>query len=139
MAVMRPDELGRIVAVDEFEAAARAKLTVMAYEYLASGAADEVTLRENRLAFERIRLLPRHLVDVSGIDTGCTLFGQVHPFPFARPTGYHKLFQPMENWRRCAGPMRAKLRSLPRFFRRGSRRDERRLRSSSGVPALSES
>jgi 4-hydroxymandelate oxidase len=93
MAVMTADELGRIVAVDEFEAVARAKLTAMAYEYLASGAADEATLRENRLAFERIRLLPRHLVDVSGIDTRCTLFGQVHPFPILlAPAGYHKLF-----------------------------------------------
>lgn len=90
---MTAEELAQIVAVDEFEAVARVTLTGMAYEYLASGAADEITLRENRRAFERIRLLPRHLVDVSGIDTGCTLFGQVHPFPvLLAPTGYHKLF-----------------------------------------------
>jgi 4-hydroxymandelate oxidase len=93
MAVMEIEDIAHIVAVDEFEAAARAKLTTMAYEYLASGAADEVTLRENRLAFDRIRLLPRHLVDVSKIDTSCTLFGRDHPFPILlAPTGYHKLF-----------------------------------------------
>jgi 4-hydroxymandelate oxidase len=67
----------------------------MAYEYLASGVADEWTLGENRRAFERIRLLPRHLVDVSRIDTRSTLFGRVHPFPILlAPTGYHKLFHP---------------------------------------------
>ena len=35
----------------------------MAYDYYASGANDEVTLRENRAAYERITLLPRVLVD----------------------------------------------------------------------------
>jgi 4-hydroxymandelate oxidase len=92
---MTTEELDRIVAVDEFEAAARSTLTNMAYEYLASGAADEITLRENRRAFDRIPLLPRHLVDVSRIDTTCHLFGRTHPFPILlAPTGYHKLFHP---------------------------------------------
>jgi len=40
----------------------------MAYDFYASGANDEVTLRENRAAFERITLLPRMLVDVSARD-----------------------------------------------------------------------
>lgn len=95
MTVMTTEELNRIVAVDEFEAAARSKLSIMAYEYLASGAADELTLRENRRAFDRIHLLPRHLIDVSRIDTACSLFGRTHPFPILlAPTGYHKLFHP---------------------------------------------
>lgn len=37
----------------------------MAYDYYASGGNDEVKLRENRSAYERITLLPRMLVDVS--------------------------------------------------------------------------
>lgn len=92
---MTTDDLARIVTLDEFEAIARSKLSRMAYEYLASGTADEITLNENRRAFERIRLIPRHLVDVSRIDTACTLFGRAYPFPFLlAPTGYHKLFHP---------------------------------------------
>jgi 4-hydroxymandelate oxidase len=95
MSLMTTEELDRIVAVDEFESVARSKLTIMAYEYLASGAADEVTLHENRRAFDRIRLLPRHFVDVSRIDTTFSLFGSRHPFPILlAPTGYHKLFHP---------------------------------------------
>lgn len=95
MAEMTAEELAAIVTVDDFETLAHAKLSAMAYEYLASGAGDEVTLGENRLAFDRIRLAPRHLVDVSKIDTACTLFGRAHAFPILlAPTGYHKLFHP---------------------------------------------
>ena len=36
------------------EAAARGRLTALAYEYYVGGANDEVTVRENRLAFERL-------------------------------------------------------------------------------------
>ena len=45
----------------EYEAAARAALPAMIYDYIARGAADEVTLRSNRLAFDHWRLLPRVL------------------------------------------------------------------------------
>ena len=41
----------------ELEERARAVLPPMAYGYYASGANDEVTLRENRSAYERIALL----------------------------------------------------------------------------------
>ena len=44
---------------------ARELLPQTAYDYYASGANDEITLRENRVAYERIALLPRMLVDVS--------------------------------------------------------------------------
>lgn len=38
------------------------------WDYYSTGADDEVTLRENRVAFERIQLRPRVLVDVSHVD-----------------------------------------------------------------------
>lgn len=44
---------------------ARELLPQTAYDFYAGGANDEITLRENRLAYERITLLPRMLVDVS--------------------------------------------------------------------------
>ena len=47
-----------------------------AYGYYASGADDEWTLRENREALARYRLLPRMLVDVSAVDTSTHLFGE---------------------------------------------------------------
>ncbi|MGB6942747.1 MAG: alpha-hydroxy acid oxidase [Bryobacteraceae bacterium] len=52
------------------------------------GAADEITLRWNREAYNQIRLRPRVLVDVSNLDTRVTLFGQELPFPiFLSPAG----------------------------------------------------
>ena len=47
------------VTLDDFELLARERAPHMAYEFIAGGAADEVTLRWNREAFERIRLRPR--------------------------------------------------------------------------------
>jgi hypothetical protein len=41
-----------------------------------SGANDEITLRENRAAYERIALLPRMLVDVSERHMGTTALGE---------------------------------------------------------------
>jgi 4-hydroxymandelate oxidase len=58
----------------ELEARARELLPQMAYDYYASGANDEVTLRENRAAYERITLLPRMLVDVSVRDISTTVW-----------------------------------------------------------------
>lgn len=67
----------------------------MVYEYVASGAADELTVRWNRQAFDTIKLKPTVLVDVSQLDTSLTLFGHHldHPILIA-PTAYHKLLHP---------------------------------------------
>ena len=45
------------------------------YGYYASGAESEATLRDNEEALARWRLLPRVLVDVSNVDTSCTVLG----------------------------------------------------------------
>ena len=67
---------GAPVNVLEFEPLARQRLPREVWEYISQGAADELTLRRNREAFEAIRLRPRVLVDVSRIDTRLELFGQ---------------------------------------------------------------
>jgi len=64
------------VNVLEFEPLAQQRLPRAAWDYLAQGAADEITLRRNREAFDAIRLRPRVLVDVSSIDTRLELLGQ---------------------------------------------------------------
>jgi 4-hydroxymandelate oxidase len=67
----------------------------MVYEYIAGGAGDEITLRANRDAFDRIRLRPRVLVDVSHIDTRVTLFGREYAAPILlAPCAYLKLVHP---------------------------------------------
>lgn len=86
-------ELSKIRSLYEFEQLSKGRISSMAYEYLAAGVADEITLHANRCALDRIRLLPRGLVDVSRIDTGVTLFGRRHECPLLlAPCAYQKLF-----------------------------------------------
>lgn len=71
------------------------KLPQSAHDYFASGAWDEVTLRENRAAFERIKVHYRVLVDVSRRDLSTRLFGQGISMPILiAPTAFHKLAHP---------------------------------------------
>ena len=65
----------------ELEMKARELLPQTVYDYYASGANDEITLRENRLAYERITLLPRMLVDVSERHMGTTALGEPVSMP----------------------------------------------------------
>lgn len=58
------------------------------FDFFDGGAEDELTLRSNREAFERIRLLPRVLVNVSAVDSSRELLGRTASVPFAiAPTG----------------------------------------------------
>lgn len=58
------------------------------FEFLDRGSEDEVALRNNRAVFERIRLMPRMLCDVSVRNQEITLFGQKQKMPIAvAPTG----------------------------------------------------
>src|SRR5262245_9183124 len=83
------------VSLSDYEPLARERIPHMAYEYVSGGAADEITLRWNREAFDRIRLRPRVLVDVSKLDTRVSLFGQEMPSPILlAPTAYHRLIHP---------------------------------------------
>jgi 4-hydroxymandelate oxidase len=76
----------------ELEKLAKEKLPQSAHDYFASGAWDEVTLRENRAAFERIKVHYRVLVDVSRRDLSTVLFGQKISMPILiAPTAFHKL------------------------------------------------
>jgi 4-hydroxymandelate oxidase len=77
----------------QFEPLAKQRLSQMAYDYVRSGGGDEITMRENRLAFERLRLAPNVLTDVSQLDTRVSLFGTEfeHPILLA-PIAYHRLY-----------------------------------------------
>lgn len=52
-----------------------------AFAYVAGGAGAEETMRANRVAFERWRIVPRMLRDVSARDTSMELFGRTLPAP----------------------------------------------------------
>jgi len=63
------------VNVWDYEQLAAEKLDANAHAYFAGGSGDEVTLRDNLAAFERRKLRPRVLVDVSSISTATTILG----------------------------------------------------------------
>ncbi|MBP6820683.1 MAG: alpha-hydroxy-acid oxidizing protein [Acidobacteria bacterium] len=83
------------VSLGDFELLARQSMTELAWEYISGGAGDELTLRWNREAYDRMKLKPRVLVDVSKLDTRVNLFGREMPFPILlAPTAYQKLVHP---------------------------------------------
>ncbi|RMH22888.1 MAG: alpha-hydroxy-acid oxidizing protein [Acidobacteria bacterium] len=78
--------------LNDFEELARERLPASHFGYLASGADDEITLEGNRRAFERLRLRPRYLVDVSSIELGIELLGQRLSMPILlAPTAFQVL------------------------------------------------
>ncbi len=81
--------------VPDLERIAKARLGAMAFDYYASGADDEVTLRRNREAFERFAIHYRVLVDVSTRRLSTTVLGHEVSLPvlFA-PTAFHRMAHP---------------------------------------------
>ncbi len=81
--------------IDEFEALAREKLSNPAYDYYASGARDEFTLRRNREAFRDLSLYYRVLADVSDVDATTSILGTGTSMPIAvAPTAFHRMAHP---------------------------------------------
>jgi len=74
----------RSVPVDpaRLEEAASKRMSPEAFAYIAGGAGLEETMRVNRDAFDRLRIVPRVLRDVSTRDTSVELFGRRLPGPF---------------------------------------------------------
>ncbi|MFW7344923.1 MAG: alpha-hydroxy acid oxidase [Pigmentiphaga sp.] len=80
--------IGRAQSIDDLRAAARRRLPRLVFDFFDGGAESEATLADNRQAFERVRLLPRALVDVSQVSTRCTVLGAPADYPLAiAPTG----------------------------------------------------
>jgi len=79
----------------DYEALAQQRLEPAVWDYYQGGSGDEVTLRENRAAFERILLRPRVLVDVSAIDMRTTVLQTPVRMPILiAPTAAHSLAHP---------------------------------------------
>jgi (S)-mandelate dehydrogenase len=67
---------------------AKRRLPKWLFEFVDRGTEEEVALHNNREAFERIKLLPRMLTDVSGRRLDTTIFGKEHKMPIGiAPTG----------------------------------------------------
>jgi 4-hydroxymandelate oxidase len=89
------DEIMKVINLHEFEDLARKKVSEQAYNYIAAGAADELTLKANRSAFGDFWVRRKVMVDVSKIDTSLELLGRKleHPILLG-PVGLRSLMNP---------------------------------------------
>lgn len=81
--LLAPAELARIVNLEEFEPFAIERMTGPAYDYVAGGAWDEVTLRESVEAWRRHRFVPRVLREIPSIDPSGSFLGRQSALPVA--------------------------------------------------------
>ncbi len=83
------------INVEEAERLAAERLEPGVLGYFAGGAGDEETLRENRDAWGRWRLVPRVLTDVSRVSTEIELLGGPVSTPIlVAPTAFQRLLHP---------------------------------------------
>ena len=98
-----PDQaLGEVVtrpedAIDVFDLRATAERTLPPahYGYIATGVDGDATLRANRIAFDRLQIRNRRLVDVAQIDMSTTRLGTRMETPIIiAPAGSQRAFHP---------------------------------------------
>src|SRR5579859_3852937 len=78
----------RAWSIEDLRLLAKRRLPRAVFDFFDGGAEDEATLRANRAAFERVRLAPRTLVDVTRVDTSAAILGGRSALPIAiGPTG----------------------------------------------------
>ena len=74
--------------IEDLRRMAKRRLTKAIFNFIDRGSEDDIALRHNREALERIKLLPRVLNDTSGRDPAITLFGKPQKLPLIiGPTG----------------------------------------------------
>ena len=83
------------VNVTDFQELAKAALPPATYDYITTGTTDEVTLRDNVAAFQRLRLLPPLLTGVAEVDTSTTVLKQPIALPILlAPVAGQSLYHP---------------------------------------------
>ncbi len=90
-----PVDLDQLVSLRDFEAPARERIHPVGWAYVAGGAGDEHTLRDELAAWDRFRLRPRVLVDVAQLDLSTTILGRRVTLPVGiAPAALHALAHP---------------------------------------------
>jgi lactate 2-monooxygenase len=83
------------ISAAQLQEAAREKLDAGAYGYVAGGAGSERTMQANLDAFERWRIVPRMLRDVSQRDLATSVLGTSMPAPLLlAPVGVQSIVHP---------------------------------------------
>ncbi|MFC8177253.1 alpha-hydroxy-acid oxidizing protein [Rhodococcus sp. NPDC057297] len=88
----RRSALDRILSVEEMRVRARKRVPRSIFDYVDGAAEEEITLRANRDAFQRLRFHPTALNDVSDPDTRSNILGDTVGMPLAlAPTGFTRM------------------------------------------------
>lgn len=89
---MNAPDLTALTSLADFERAAAAVLDNAAHSYIAGGATDEITLRDNIASWGRLAIRPRVLVGVGHRDLSVELLGRRRPHPLLiAPTAFQRL------------------------------------------------
>ncbi len=81
-----------LLNVADYAKAAKAKLPSEVCDYFCGGALDEITLRENAVGWERLKLYYRVLAGVGARDLETIVLGQKISMPImVAPTAFHRL------------------------------------------------
>jgi isopentenyl diphosphate isomerase/L-lactate dehydrogenase-like FMN-dependent dehydrogenase len=87
--------LNRAINIADLQKMAKRRLPRIAYDFIEGGVEDELGIARNEASFDRHRLVPRYLVDVSKRDQSCDLFDRKYSSPFGvSATGLAALFRP---------------------------------------------
>jgi len=83
------------VKAEDFKALAKAKLPTATFDYITTGSADEITLRQNVKAFRRITILPPLLTGVSEADLSTIVLNQPVALPvLLAPVAAQRMYHP---------------------------------------------
>ncbi len=84
-----------LLSLADHEAQARDRLATVAWAYYSGGAADEITLRANRAAWDALALRPRVLRPLAGLSLASRLLGLALPCPvLVAPMAHQRLAHP---------------------------------------------
>lgn len=75
------NRLARALSIADLRAMAHRRLPRSVFDFIDGGAEEEATLADNRAAFQRIRLVPRVLNDVSAPDLSTEIMGTLAAAP----------------------------------------------------------
>lgn len=86
----------KVFCIKDLQEHGSRKLPKQYEEYYNHGAMDMITLHDNEAAFNKYRILPRVLRNVSNLDTSTTICGQKIAFPLGfSPSAMQRMAHPL--------------------------------------------
>ena len=87
--------LSEVINIADLRRMAQSRLPPVVFDYIDGGAEDEITLRDNELAFADVTFRPRQCVETPNPDLRTTVLGTTFDLPFLlAPLGFCRMFYP---------------------------------------------